>query len=253
MTQYAFFFDQSRCTNCHACAIACKDWNHPENRIESSPVKLLRMMQWEKGAFPNTEMHTLFATCYHCEKPVCVEECPNGALFKEDEFGAVLLDEDKCKGARQCWIACPYGAPQYEDNAVGTPMQKCNMCYDKLVAGELPVCVASCPQRALDFGPLDEMKSRYGDLQALPDMPSADIVHPAVVFKPRTAKQKHVPYDEARVIELMSERADTGFPSLYEDASEVTELWDGLVGYDKLVMKAASVEENLARSKNEDG
>jgi anaerobic dimethyl sulfoxide reductase subunit B (iron-sulfur subunit) len=252
MTQYAFFFDQSRCTNCHACSVACRDWNNP-GAIESSPVKWLRMMQWEKKVFPNTEMHTLFATCYHCEKPLCVEACPNSALFKEDQFGAVLLDEDRCKGDRACWTACPYGAPQYEDNAPGTPMSKCTMCYDKLVAGELPICVACCPQRALDFGTLEEMERRYGKLRALQDMPTADTVEPAVVFKPRTAKAKHVVYDEARVLELMATRADEGLPVIYEDAAEVTEVWPGLVGYDRLVMKAASVEETLARSKNEDG
>ena len=252
MTQYAFFFDQSRCTNCHACAIACKDWNYGEE-IKSSYVKWLRMMQWEKGVFPEVEMHTLFATCYHCEKPVCVDACPNHALVKEDKFGAVLLDEDLCRGSRQCWIACPYGAPQYEDNAPGTPMTKCTMCYEKLVAGELPVCVAACPQRALDFGPIEEMKERYGDCRALEDMPAADIAEPAIIFKPRTTKQKHVVYDAARVVEVMAARADTGFPAVYDDSADVTEVFDGLVGYDKLVMKAASVEENLARSKNEEG
>ncbi len=248
MTQYAFFFDQSRCNNCHVCSVACRDWND----IESGPVKWLRMMQWEKGTFPNPAMHTLLATCYHCEKPVCAEACPNDALFKEDRFGAVLLDEDRCRGTRQCWIACPYGAPQYEDNAPGTPMSKCTMCYDKLVQGELPVCVASCPQRALDFGPLEEMEERYGRLHALEDMPSADIARPAIVFKPRAAKQLHVPYDEAEVLRLMATRAD-GLPTLYDDPADATEFGKGVVGYDTLVMKAASVEENLARSKNEDG
>lgn len=252
MTQYGFFFDQSRCTNCHACVIACKDWNYGEE-IKSSYVKWLRMMQWEKGVYPNVEMHTLFATCYHCEDPVCVDVCPNNALLKEDQFGAVLLDEDKCKGSRECWIACPYGAPQYEDNAPGTPMSKCTMCYDKLLEGELPVCVASCPQRALDFGPLDELKERYGEIQALEDMPSPNVVKPAIVFKPRTKKQQHVVYDAQKVINLMGVRGDTGLPDIYDDYSSVTEIEDGLVGYDKLVMKAASVEENLARSKNEDG
>lgn len=248
MTQYAFFFDQSRCTNCHACSVACRDWNG----IEPGPVKWLRMMQWEKGTYPNVAMHTLLATCYHCENAVCVDACPNHALFKEDQFGAVLVDPDLCQGSRQCWIACPYGAPQFEDNAPGTPMTKCTMCIDKLVKGELPICVASCGQRALDFGPLDEMEKRYGTVKALTDMPSPDLVKPAIVFKPRMAKVKYVPYDEAEVLRLMAKRIE-GLPDVYEDPSDVTEIDKGLVGYDRLVMKAPSVEENLARSKNEDG
>lgn len=248
MTQYAFFFDQSRCTNCHACSVACRDWND----IAPGHVKWLRMMQWEKGVYPNPEMHTLFATCYHCEKAPCTHACPNGALVKEDEFGAVLLDADLCQGSRNCWAVCPYGAPQFESDEPGAKMSKCTMCYDKLVQGELPVCVAACPQRALDFGPIEEMRERYGDLAQLEDMPGSG-TGPAIVFKPRTAKKKHVPYDEKRVLELMAKRGDSGLPDLYGSANDVVSYSDGFIGYDKLVMKAPTVEETLARSKNEEG
>ena len=252
MTQYAFFFDQSRCTNCHTCTVACKDWNYGEE-IKATNVKWLRMMQWEKGVYPEVEMHTLFATCYHCEKAPCVNACPNGALFKEDEFGAVLLDDEKCKGSRKCWVACPYGAPQFESDEPGAPMSKCTMCYEKISEGELPICVAACPQRALDFGPIDELKERYGELDALEDMPSGSAVHPSIVFRPRIQKKKHVVYDPARVVEAMQRRADTGLDDVYAEPSDVTEVFEGLVGYDKLVMKAPTVAETLARSKNEDG
>ena len=251
MTQYGFFFDQSRCTNCHACPVACKDWNVGDE-IKSSYVKWLRMMQWEKGSWPEVEMHTLFATCYHCEKAPCAAACPNGALFKEGEFGAVLHDAERCTGCRRCWAACPYGAPQYEGDEAGLPMSKCTMCYDKLIQGELPVCVASCPQRALDFGPMEELVERYGDCRALEDMP-APAAGPSIVFKPRARKQQHVAYDPARAVEAMRRRGDTGLPDVFAEASDVTELFDGLVGYDKLVMKAPTAAENLARSKNEEG
>jgi anaerobic dimethyl sulfoxide reductase subunit B (iron-sulfur subunit) len=248
MTQYGFFFDQSRCTNCHGCTVACRDWNG----IPSGTVKWLRMLQWEKGTFPNVRMHLLFATCYHCEKPACVDACESKALFKEDKYGAVLLDADRCKGARDCWIACPYGAPAYEDNAPGTPASKCTMCYDKLEIGELPICVTSCPQRALDFGPLDDMKRRYGDLQELEDMPSASIVQPAIVFKPMSEHRQVVPYDMKRALELLASRGDY-LPQVFDSSEQATEVYPGLVGYDKLILKASSVEETLARSKNEDG
>lgn len=249
MTQYAFFFDQSRCTNCHACAVACRDWNG----IEPGPVKWLRMLQWEKGSYPNVEMHTLFTTCYHCENPLCADACPNDAIFKEDAFGAVLIDPDKCAGERKCWMACPYGALQYEDDAPGTPASKCTMCYEKVSAGELPICVAACPTRALDFGPLEEMEKRYGKLRQLEDMPDAGLVEPAIIFKARSQKKKLVPYDEAKALELLSVRGTTGFPNVFENEPGIAEPEPGMVGYSKLVLKAASVAENLALSKNEDG
>lgn len=248
MPQYAFFFDQSRCSNCHGCVVACRDWNN----IEPGPVKWLRMLQWEKGAFPNTRMHVTFATCYHCEIPLCVDACPNKALFKEDKYGAVLLDEDLCRGARACWTACPYGALQYEDDAPGTPTSKCDFCYDKLEAGEPPICVMSCPLRALDFGTIEEMEKRYGTLRALEDMPSPDQAKPAIIFKPMSPRRKLVPYDEARALELMQDRG-AELPPTFGDMEDVSSLEDGLVGYGKLVMKAPNVALNLALSKNEEG
>jgi anaerobic dimethyl sulfoxide reductase subunit B (iron-sulfur subunit) len=247
MTQYAFLFDQSRCYNCHACVVSCRDWND----IKPGPVKWLRMLQWEKGTFPTMRMHVLFATCYHCENPVCVDACQHHALFKEDKYGAVLLDEDLCQGDRNCWKACPYGAPQYEDDAPGTVMSKCDMCYDRLENGQQPSCVMSCPARALDFGPLEELEKKYGNLKALEDMPDGQLVKPAVVFIPMAERKKIIPYDEAKALELLRER--DGLPPVFESMECVTNLEDGLIGYGKLLMKTASVAENLALSKNEEG
>lgn len=246
MAQYAFFFDQSRCYNCHACVVACRDWND----IQPGPVKWLRMLQWEKGTWPTLRMNTLFATCYHCENPVCVDACAHHALFKEDKYGAVLLDEDLCEGDRSCWKACPYGAPQYEDDAPGTPMSKCDMCYDRLEQGELPICVMACPGRALDFGTLEDMEAKYGTLKALPDMPDGAFVKPAVVFKPLNERREVVPYNVERAMELMRDRGED-LPPQFEYAD--VETAEERIGYGKLVMKAASVEEALALSKNEEG
>ena len=246
MTQYAFFFDQNRCYNCHACVVACRDWND----IQPGPVKWLRLLQWEKGVWPTMRMNTCFATCYHCENPVCVDACPHHALFKEDKYGAVLLDEDLCEGDRNCWKACPYGAPQYEDDAAGTPMSKCDMCYDRLEQGELPTCVMSCPGRALAFGTLEEMEAKYGTLKALPDMPDGDFVKPAIVFRPLNERKNIVPYDVDRAMELMRDRGEDLPPQFeYADVESAEER----IGYGKLVMKAARVAEALALSKNEEG
>lgn len=248
MTQYGFYFDQSRCYNCRACVLACRDWLD----IEPGPVKPLRILQWEKGSFPQPRLHLLFATCYHCERPVCIDACEHHALFKEDKYGAVLLDDDACQGDRNCWKACPYGALQYESDAPGTVPHKCTMCYDRLERDEIPLCVASCPARALDFGPIEELEVKYGDLKQLEDMPSPDVAHPAVVFTPMVQKEELVSYDQEEAVRLMAERPGD-LPKLFGNPADATELVDGLVGYDKLVMKAESVALNLAVSKGEDG
>jgi anaerobic dimethyl sulfoxide reductase subunit B (iron-sulfur subunit) len=124
----------------------------------------MRVYQWEKGVFPNVKVNILPVPCLHCENPICTKACPNGALYKEEKYGAVLVDTDKCQGTRKCWLACPYGAPQYGGDEPGEKMSKCDMCIDRLEEGLKPICVLSCSMRALEFGPLDELTKKYGDL-----------------------------------------------------------------------------------------
>lgn len=247
MTQYGFFFDQSRCYDCKICSVACKDWNG----LEPGPVKWLRMFEWEEGVFPNVRLKALFAPCYHCENPVCADACPNGALFKEQKYGAVLVDPAKCKGARQCWIACPYGAVAFEDDVPGTLMSKCTMCVDRLEQGQLPVCVSSCPLRALDFGPIEELRAKYGNVAQLEGMPDPQLAKPAVVFKPAAARKELIPYDEERAVKLLGDRGS--LPPLYVEKEEVTEVPEGLVGRDRLRMKPADTKELMCATRNDEG
>lgn len=158
MTQYGFFIDLSRCIGCNSCVIACKQWHD----IEPGPVKWMRVYQWEKGAFPDIELHTLPIMCLHCQNPVCADACPHGAIYKEEKYGAVLVDPAKCNGERKCFEACPYGAPQYAGDSRQEKMTKCNMCIDRLEQGLTPICVLSCSLRALEFGPVEELREKYG-------------------------------------------------------------------------------------------
>ena len=80
MTQYGFFFDQSRCYGCKACSVACKDWYD----IAPGPEKWMSVYMWEKGRFPNPSIGILAFSCGHCDNPVCAAACENGAIFKED-------------------------------------------------------------------------------------------------------------------------------------------------------------------------
>lgn len=236
MTQYGFFIDLSRCTGCNACVIACKQWHD----IRPGPVKWLRVYQWEKGTFPDIDLRVLPVMCFHCENPACTQACPNGAIYKEEKYGAVLIDPAKCTGERKCWKACPYGTPQFAGEGPGLEMSKCNMCIDRLEQGLAPICVLSCSLRALEFGPMDALQEKYGHLRQLEQMPRESITVPSVIFKQADPKKQIVPWDWRRTLELWKKRhADSGepLPEVFTNAADILEVPDETYGRNKLVLK----------------
>jgi len=175
-----------------------------------------------------------------------VSACPNGALYKEEKYGAVLVDAEKCRGARKCWLACPYGAPQYANDEPGTIMSKCTMCIDRLEQKLKPICVLSCSLRALEFGPLDELRMRYGELRQLEDMPSGEITKPAVVFKPHDEKKDVVSWDPDKTLNLWKRRGPhtpIGFQDVFQEKTDITEVIGDLVGRNRLVLKHKTSKE----------
>ena len=176
---YAVHFDASACTGCKACQAACKDHNElPEG------ILWRRVYEVAGGGFRKDGAawrHDVFAwnlslSCNHCEKPVCAEVCPTGAV-RRGEDGVVLLDSTKCMGCRYCEWACPYGAPRFDE--VRGVMTKCTLCADRLDEGLAPSCVAACPMRALDFGPLEEMKERFPEANGFP-LPEPGLTEPCL-------------------------------------------------------------------------
>jgi len=247
MTQHGFFFDQSRCTGCQTCSVACKNYHD----LPPGPLKYLRIYQYEKGSFPDVRLHTQWVPCYHCERPVCVDACPSEAIHKEPEYGAVLIDGEKCDGCRLCYDACPYGAPVFESDETGVRARKCTLCIDRLLRGEKPICVIACPLRALDFGPLDELTPIYGKTRDLEDLPNSQATGPCVVFKARREKRRLVPYDSEKALGLFMKRDP--LPAVFASISEMTEIPDGLVGRGKLVLKHSSAEDLLRCTRNDEG
>ncbi len=98
------------------------------------------------------------------------------------EDGFVVVDEDVCIGCRYCHMACPYGAPQY--NAEKGHMTKCDGCYSRVAEGKQPICIESCPLRALEFGPIEELRQKHGTLAAVAPLPRAHFTKPNIVIKP---------------------------------------------------------------------
>ena len=68
-------------------------------------------------------------------------------------------------------------------------MTKCDFCQDLQAHGQNPVCVDACVMRALDFGELDELRAKYGDIQAVDPLPQSEITQPSFVMTPHKNSQ----------------------------------------------------------------
>jgi len=115
-------------------------------------------MNWDEdeggGEFPNAYFFYLPRLCNHCSQPVCVEACPNNALYKDPENGLVLRNEDLCQGVQACAAACPY-KKIYFNPSLGIS-QQCIGCFPRIEQGVAPACVRQCPGRAAWVGFLDD-------------------------------------------------------------------------------------------------
>lgn len=186
---YGFYLDQTLCTGCKACQIACVDKH-------DLPLGVLwrRVVEYSGGtwrvngntATPNVFTYYTSISCNHCDNAVCMQVCPTTAMSRRED-GTVYVDNDKCVGCRYCEWACPYSAPQF--NADTGHMTKCDLCYDYRTEGKAPACVASCPSRALDWGPIKELRTAHGDSDGVAPLPDPSITQPHLVITPHRDAQ----------------------------------------------------------------
>jgi nitrate reductase beta subunit len=102
------------------------------------------------GQFEKTFMMYLPRLCEHCLNPACVAACPSGSIYKREEDGIVLIDQDKCRGWRMCVSACPYKKIYY--NWQSGKAEKCTFCYPRIEAGQPTVCSETCVGRIRYLG-----------------------------------------------------------------------------------------------------
>lgn len=190
MTQLGFYVDVAKCTGCKTCAVACKDKNNLPVGINFRRVTEYAGGEWKNvdGAWTQDVFaYYLSISCNHCNDPACVKVCPTDAHAKRPDNGLVLIDQENCIGCKKCATACPYGAPQFD--AQSKTMRKCDGCQDLLAEGKPPACVDSCPQRALEFGDITELRKKYGKLAEIAPLPPASRTDPSLVVHPsRTAR-----------------------------------------------------------------
>lgn len=141
MTTPSIVFDESRCINCKACEIHCRQWH-------GLPMSLCHHV----GAAPFADaegivrLHMGFLHCAQCPRPHCLSACTQGAM-RLDEEGIVHIDDARCTGCGDCLAACPYHALQQHPQT--GKVFKCDLCRDRRDRGEEPACVAGCLTHAL--------------------------------------------------------------------------------------------------------
>lgn len=172
--------DLDTCVGCHACAVACKEWNTsgymaplPDTdpygkEPQGTWFNRIHSFETEKDGRQRTVHFP--KSCLHCENAACVTVCPTGASFKRVEDGIVLVDEDLCIGCQLCAWACPYGARELDGDA--GVMKKCTLCVDRIYNDHLPqedripACVQVCPTSARHFGDLGDPTSPVSQIVA---------------------------------------------------------------------------------------
>ncbi|MGD8661537.1 MAG: 4Fe-4S dicluster domain-containing protein [Desulfobacterales bacterium] len=191
--------DISKCIGCEACVDGCRDVNgfkypkfegdmptmFPQSRVKiadwsSKEKRKVRnrltpynwlYIQTAKGTHNDKSFHLYIPRrCMHCRNAPCVNLCPFGASFKQSN-GIVRIHDQICMGGAKCKAACPWHIPERQSgvgsylnllpNFAGNGvMYKCDRCYDRIAAGELPACIEVCPENVQTIGPRREIIAR---------------------------------------------------------------------------------------------
>jgi phenylacetyl-CoA:acceptor oxidoreductase subunit 1 len=179
--KWVMVIDQSKCTGCGYCTLACRAHNDVPADISWNRVIETGQVGEKKVYLPRP--------CMHCEHPPCAEVCPVKATWRRAD-GIVMMDYNRCIGCRYCEVACPYGArafnwkehtePNPEVPTWGEPevprrprgvVEKCSFCFQRIDRGlargltpgvdpeATPACVVACPVKARIFGNLNDPDS----------------------------------------------------------------------------------------------
>ena len=155
--------DPGKCIGCKTCMAACLHRHDIEGDVALPRLQLV-----------TTRTVSAPVGCHHCVDAPCVEACPTGCLYSDDE--RVGVRKEKCIGCRMCMAACPYNArvfnwnepvrdPDFNYGDKDVPVrgkgvvEKCSLCKERTDRGDEPMCVRCCLSKARTFGDLDDPDS----------------------------------------------------------------------------------------------
>ncbi|MEU0540935.1 nitrate reductase subunit beta [Nocardia sp. NPDC005978] len=133
---------------------------------QSDPI-LKKVGDRVKFEFDQTFMFYLPRICEHCLNPACAASCPSGAIYKREEDGIVLVDQDRCRGWRMCVSGCPY-KKVFFNHRTGKA-EKCTFCFPRLEVGLPTVCAETCVGRLRYIGVMLYDADTVAQVAATPD------------------------------------------------------------------------------------
>ena len=157
-------YDATLCIGCKTCTVACRDANGlaPDttaspDRLYNAPLDLSARAKTVIKLYADGPVRSYVkAQCMHCVDPACASACMLGAL-KKRQFGIVTYDPDLCIGCRYCEVGCPFGVPKFEFAKAAPKIVKCELCKERLAAGQEPACTEVCPRKAVIYGTRTEL------------------------------------------------------------------------------------------------
>lgn len=157
---HGMLYDATRCIGCRVCERTCaKVHNLPESKDELKAGVIRKTDEKLRTVIYNcnTSKGEVYGKnqCMHCNEPACAAACLTQAMYKTKE-GPVIWRGDKCMGCRYCMVSCPFDVPKFEYHSANPKIQKCDMCYDRILAGKIPACAEACGD-ALVYGTRREL------------------------------------------------------------------------------------------------
>jgi carbon-monoxide dehydrogenase iron sulfur subunit len=126
--------DPTSCVACRNCEYACAFKQSGDFDRHAANIRV-NFYPEERACIP--------WTCAHCSDAWCIEICPAGAVSRNPDTGAVVIEESRCAGCKMCLLACPSGNIHFDSH--DQISKKCDLC------GGEPNCVKFCTSGALNY------------------------------------------------------------------------------------------------------